>query len=399
MLKSLRLYIRYFIKGILFRKERNYIFYDFVHFYLKCRYYKKIKAFTLEEKKEALGKAVSWLLRAQKMMKDDGFGSYRLTDGWSDSYPETSGYIIPTLIRYSKMIDDTEILNKAIAAGDWLIGIQKKSGGWQGGKMNENQQEVVFNSGQIIRGLLEIYLINDNDKYLGSSVKAGNWLCSVQHKEGYWKKYTPLNEARVYDSYVDVPLLKLWKMTGDKKYKDAAIKNLNWIVEKKQHKNGWFEDCDNTVKRNNKPILHTIAYTIDGLLNSGQILDDDKYIEAGKKAADILLSVFMEKHYLNGRYDHNWKGTEYLMTTGYAQMGVVWFKLYEITGNKKYFDNACKINDLLVIVQNRKIKKDKNTKGALTGSVPLWGRYELFGFPNWATKYFADSLMMEIKHS
>ena len=67
-------------------------------------------------------------------------------------------------------------------------------------------------------------------------------------RDGSWVKNAFMNVARVYDSYVDAPLLQLYKITDNERYKKTAIKNLDWIVDKKQQPNGWFSDCDNTIK-------------------------------------------------------------------------------------------------------------------------------------------------------
>jgi hypothetical protein len=38
---------------------------------------------------------------------------------------------------------------------------------------------------------------------------------------------------------------------------------------------------------------------------------------------------------------------------------------------------------------------NRNVRGALKGSHPIWGGY-LFGtYPNWATKFFMDALLLE----
>ena len=42
---------------------------------------------------------------------------------------------------------------------------------------------------------------------------------------------------------------------------------------------------------------------------------------------------------------------------------------------------------------------DLTIRGAVAGSAPIWGRYSMFEFPNWAAKFFADALMMEITDS
>jgi hypothetical protein len=35
-------------------------------------------------------------------------------------------------------------------------------------------------------------------------------------------------------------------------------------------------------------------------------------------------------------------------------------------------------------------------RGAIAGSAPIWGAYSRFEFPNWAAKFFADALMMDL---
>ena len=49
-----------------------------------------------------LKEAANWILRAQAATPDDGVsGGYSFEDGFIASYPETTGYIISTLIEYS----------------------------------------------------------------------------------------------------------------------------------------------------------------------------------------------------------------------------------------------------------------------------------------------------------
>jgi len=35
-------------------------------------------------------------------------------------------------------------------------------------------------------------------------------------------------------------------------------------------------------------------------------------------------------------------------------------------------------------------------RGAIAGSAPIWGRYSMFEYPNWAAKFFADALMLKM---
>lgn len=338
--------------------------------------------------------SVQWLLTAQKATIDHGFGSYHMADGWSASYPETTGYIIPTLFEFARRNQTPEVEDAALKAADFLVGIQRDNGGWQGGRMNENRPVIVFNTGQVIRGMLAAFSHTGDKKYLDAALKAGDWLIGVQHPEGFWKANALMNQARVYDTYVDVPLLQLHGATGEDRFRDCAIRNLEWVVSLKMKSNGWFEDCDNTVKHNDRPILHTIAYTLDGLVDSGIMLQQKRYLEAALSGSSELRDLFLHHGTLNGRYDHNWKGSEYFICTGGAQMAIVWMKLYREGHGKEYFDAASKMIRLLAFIQDRKVSEREMTRGAIPGSFPLWGRYEPFAFPNWATKFFCDALLL-----
>src|SRR5262245_55028496 len=53
--------------------------------------------------REHLVAALHWLGRAQDASSDGGFcGRYRLDRGWTSSYPETTGYIVPTLLALAR---------------------------------------------------------------------------------------------------------------------------------------------------------------------------------------------------------------------------------------------------------------------------------------------------------
>jgi hypothetical protein len=394
MLNSLKLYSQYFLKSA-FSPERKYVIHDFNRFLLKKDVFRQVKDQTSEEKNQALEKTIDWLITAQKANNDGGMGSYHLINKWSSSYPETTGYIIPTLIQYGNTHNYPEANAAGLKAADFLLKIQKESGGWQGGRTGENKPEIVFNTGQVIRGIIAAYRQTGNKAYLGAGVKAGKWLSGIQHPEGYWQAHALMNKARVYDTFVDAPLLELYGVTGDDEFKTTAIRNLDWVINKKMLDNGWFEDCDNTVKRNDKPILHTIAYTLDGLIDCGLILEEEKYIEVAKTGALKLRDRFLSDGFLHGRFDRNWIGSEYMICTGCAQMTIIWLKLFKITGEMAYRDAAGRMLNLLIFIQSRNINEDENTLGAIPGSFPLWGRYEPFAFPNWATKFFCDALLLE----
>ncbi len=331
-------------------------------------------------------------MRAQGQNADGGMGSYHLVNGWGASYPETTGYLIPTLLAASEHLNWPEPTERAIRAAEWLLTIQRADGGWQGGRIGEGRPSIVFNTAQAIRGMLAAHNATKRDEFLVSATRAATWIIAVQEEDGAWRKHNFLGAARVYDAYVDAPLLKLHSLTGDDRFTVAAERNLAWILSQQQA-NGWFANCDNTIKHNDRPITHTLAYTIDGLIECGIAMGNERLITAARKAADRSLERFLTTFWLNGRYAEQWRGSGSLITTGCAQLAIAWARLHAITGDARYAEGLHRMCDLLIAIQQKSSLGPQHARGAMPGSYPIWGRYEKFAFPNWATKYFADALL------
>ena len=72
--------------------------------------------------------------------------------------------------------------------------------------------------------------------------------------------------------------------------------------------------------------------------------------------------------------------------------------LFRSTNHAKYLKGALAINKYLRSIQSLTIK-NQNINGAVAGSYPIWGGYERFAYPNWATKFYVDALMLEKKET
>src|SRR5574340_475028 len=65
--------------------------------------------------REHLLSAGEWLLRAQSVHSDGGYAhSYALARGWERPYPETTGYIIPTLLDLGTHLSDRRFTDSEI---------------------------------------------------------------------------------------------------------------------------------------------------------------------------------------------------------------------------------------------------------------------------------------------
>jgi len=103
---------------------------------------------------------------------------------------------------------------------------------------------------------------------------------------------------------------------------------------------------------------------------------------------------------LHGRYDKQWCGSEAFIPTGGAQLAILWNKIAADDSHSFWAVEArSSMNTLLSVIATSGARTARDVGGALQGSFPMWGRYETFGLPNWATKYMVDSLMNELNWS
>jgi hypothetical protein len=68
--------------------------------------------------------------------------------------------------------------------------------------------------------------------------------------------------------------------------------------------------------------------------------------------------------------------------------------LYEHLSESRYRAAADRIVNYLKALQVLD-SANESINGALAGSFPLFGSYMTAGYPNWATKYFLDSLLLQ----
>ena len=72
----------------------------------------------------------------------------------------------------------------------------------------------IFNTGQNILGLTEIYLRTNLDKYLQASIRAGDFLVNSTDKNLIWNRYLHNSIPHTYNSRTSWSLLKLYKITN-----------------------------------------------------------------------------------------------------------------------------------------------------------------------------------------
>jgi rhamnogalacturonyl hydrolase YesR len=118
---------------------------------------------------------MEWLCRAQDATPDDGVsGAYDLVaDTWYPSYPETTGYIIPIFFDYAARTGDDAFRARAVKMANWLVSLQMECGAFPEPPWIEPKgQPIVFDTGQIIHGLVRAYEETDDPRFLNAASRA-----------------------------------------------------------------------------------------------------------------------------------------------------------------------------------------------------------------------------------
>lgn len=345
--------------------------------------------------------AVAWLMRAQDATPDDGFSrGYSLTwnryfraRGWQPSYPETTGYIIPTLYEVAHRLGRPELADRATRAARWSIDVQLPSGAVRGGVIGQGDSPAVFNTGQVILGWLSALNETGEEVFADAAIRAGHFLVSVQDSDGKWRSGNSAfadGTATLYNARVAWALAEAGVALNEPGFIRAAAKKLQ-AVARLQHMNGWIPRCCLTDPE--RPLLHTLAYTIRGLLEGGRVLGDDGLIRSAELAAGRLLDAVAENGWMAGRFQADWTpGATWSCLTGEAQMVSSWIRLYEIRGDRRWLDPVSRVLRFIKSTQNR-VSSAPGLRGGIKGSSPVEGDYGSYEILNWATKFFIDALI------
>ena len=163
----------------------------------------------------SIAAAASWIAEAMDFCKGAGVShSYNLFSGWQKAYPETTGYIIPTFLSISKLLNKSEYEDRALILGGWLLNIQDTEGWYQAGKIGIKKKPSIFNTGQILFGLNALYRHTNDERFKIASMKAAEWIGKNQETDGSWVKYTYNGMVHTYYIRVSQALAENYVLYG-----------------------------------------------------------------------------------------------------------------------------------------------------------------------------------------
>lgn len=343
--------------------------------------------------------SLAWLCRAQdcSATADGGVARhFSLLRGWSDSYPETTGYIIPTFIELANRSKNQDLHARARRMLDWCVDIQFPEGGFQGGKIDATPKvPVTFNTGQILLGLSAGAKQYGDPRYLVAMNKAASWLRDDLDADGCWRKHpTPFAAPgeKAYETHVAWGLFEAEHVAPGQGYGEAGLRQVDWALSK-QAANGWF--ASNCLTNPKAPLTHTIGYVLRGVIEGYLLSRRPDLLAAALKTADGLMPAIEADGRLPGRLDANWKGAvDYVCLTGSVQIGHCLFLLFKETGQQQYLDAGQKLT--AYVRRTIQLEGPANQVGGIKGSFPVDGDYGQWEYLNWAAKFFIDANLLEI---
>lgn len=337
------------IRQLIANKCDSYIRYDdFVHEIIK----NKILGRT--NKIQIYKKTINWI--KNNSIENEGI---IVATSNRNSYPEVTGYYIPTLLRWGYR-------DLAVAYSRWLKKIQKEDGSWFDAN---NDNAYIFDSAQVLKGLLSIRHINHSVD--DSIIKGCDWIFSRMNDEG--RLLTPSKQAwgddkdmcdEVVHLYCISPLMEAGRIFGRQDY----VKNAEKV--KKYYLTNYY---DKIMKFS--LLSHFYAYLMEALLDIGEV-------EMAKAAMDRM--VYFQD--VNGAIPA-YNNVHWVCSTGLFQLALVWFRMGEYERGKNAFEYACKL---------------QNESGGWYGSYQIdniegeQNDYFPDGEISWANKYFLDALYYKI---
>lgn len=342
-----------------------------------------------------LREAAGWLARAQDSGTDRGV-SYGADfgQGFLPSYPETTGYIIRTFLNLARRYPDSDYRQRSLEMGDWESAIQMSSGAVMGGMFSSTPTPAIFNTGMVLLGWAALYRETGVDRFRISGQRAARWMLEMQEPDGSWVRGNSQfanASSTVYNVKAAWGLAEMGAALDSAQFISAAVRNAEFALTK-QKPNGWFRDC--CLEDPEHPLLHTIAYTMQGLIGVGKIANRPDLIKAAARTADALIGLMDPEGFIPGKINCDFSGAaNWCCLTGTAQTSTVWSHLESITGKAAYGEAADLANRYLM-ARHDISSTDPCIRGGLAGSWPVWGEYGKFRILNWATNFLADALLL-----
>ncbi|MEI7848390.1 MAG: hypothetical protein WCK35_21500 [Chloroflexota bacterium] len=352
---------------------------------------------------EHLSAIMRWLCYAQDVTRSGGVSiGWSIKNNWQLPYPETSGYLIPTFLKYASFLGDSSYFDRAVKMGEWELGLQFANGAFPSSP-GTGSIPLVFDTGQVIQGLNALFISTNDEKWLDAAIRAARWIVSCQNDNGSWIKGSHKNIVHTYYTRVAWPIFELSRLAGEPELGKGAESFLRWVFSM-SHPDGWIDAMGFSMDLD--PLTHTVAYTYEGLIECMEFVDsclrDDILLLVERAMGEVVNYQQREnptgstRHAMPAYIGQDWHfHGNFSCLVGNAQLALLLLRLYEATGKLEYCQTGVAILEQVKSAQILE-SHDPNLNGALGASWPIWGGYGSLSFINWAGKFYADALLLNI---
>jgi len=273
-------------------------------------------------------------------------GGIRVHSTHPNAYPEVTGYIIPTLLRYGER-------DMATRLARWLLCIQRGDGAYTDPDRGE---PYTFDTGQVLRGLLAV--ADFVPGALEAARRAADYLLS-QMVDGGSGGFVPRYSGTIPESvhlYVLPPLFQAAEILRKPEYREAAERCLEYY-------------CAHRDALQLSTLTHFLGYELEALIDLGRA-----------DMAIPILNALREQQAADGSVRAR-EGVEWVCIPGLAQLAVCWYKV----GQWEPADRAMVW-----------LEAHQQPSGGFLGS---YGRRASY-FPevelSWAVKFYLDAHLLRV---
>lgn len=317
--------------------------------------------------------------------------SYRFPHGWIQPYPETTGYIIPTLMNLGDSLGDPALHDTAKHLGQWLTTIQRPDGGFSGYELGAGKDADVFDTGMILLGFNALLHKSNDPQVAQAAANAAKFLREALNDNGAFARHISHDMLHTYNVRSAWALVAYGNLAEDQAAMDAGLKNVDWTLGQQQ-RNGYFEN--NGFKPGGNANTHGTAYVLRGLLQVHLLTKRPDILDAVLQAATAVREKLEMEGWLAAELGPDWSfKSRHICLTGCAQLAIVFFRLAALTGEQKFIPPAEKL--IAQVAATQQISNaGAEDFGGIAGSYPIYGAYAPLQYPNWATKFMVDALLV-----
>jgi hypothetical protein len=240
-----------------------------------------------------------WLLSSGIVINDSENENFGGVHAYYDSqnheygflYPEITGYFLSMLRFLHERNPNEKYTSLAKTSGNWIIKISEKYGGIiQGISKDKTKLDLVYSFDTAIcaKGLLDCFMITKEEKFFNQGKKLCDWIIDealesdgtvkpvknlknqkFEEDDMYWYKQKGCLHIKTI-----MPLLQIYQMTKEEKFLNAAELIINTAP--------LFQNDDGSItlhQKNQTIHLHSLCYTIEGLLFAYGVTKDENLLQ------------------------------------------------------------------------------------------------------------------------